>query len=126
MVTVVSRVLSVALVLFSTSSSGSAFAPSSRARATSNLNVASAESRTDISDLGRGMGGRIEEAFAAAKEKGEAAFVTFVTAGYPKAEGECCAAGAFPVLRTQLTRYSRLDWFGMICSSLIDNDCRHT
>ena len=30
----------------------------------------------------------LEEAFAAAKEKGEAAFVTFVTAGYPKAEGE--------------------------------------
>jgi len=89
MVTVVSRVLSVALVLFSTTSSASAFAPASRKPATtSHLNVASAESRTDISELGRGMGGRIEEAFAAAKEKGEAAFVTFVTAGYPKAEGE--------------------------------------
>ena len=36
----------------------------------------------------RGMGGRIEEAFAAAKDKGEAAFVSFVTAGYPTPEGE--------------------------------------
>ena len=34
------------------------------------------------------MGGRIEEAFANAKSKGEAAFVTFVTAGYPTADGE--------------------------------------
>jgi len=34
-----------------------------------------------------GNGGRIEQAFAAAKEKGEAAFVAFVTAGYPHAEG---------------------------------------
>jgi hypothetical protein len=35
----------------------------------------------------RGMGGRIEEAFATAKERGEAAFVSFVTAGYPSAKG---------------------------------------
>jgi len=34
----------------------------------------------------RGYGGRIEEAFASAKARGEAAFVTFVTAGYPRAE----------------------------------------
>lgn len=33
--------------------------------------------------MGRGMGGRIEQAFATAKDKGEAAFVSFVTAGYP-------------------------------------------
>jgi len=33
-------------------------------------------------------GSRIEEAFAAAKERGEAAFVTFVTAGYPSAKGK--------------------------------------
>jgi hypothetical protein len=33
------------------------------------------------------MGGRIEEAFATAKERGEAAFVSFVTAGYPSAKG---------------------------------------
>jgi len=32
------------------------------------------------------MGGRIENAFAAAKERHEAAFVTFVTAGYPSAK----------------------------------------
>lgn len=32
------------------------------------------------------MGGRIEEAFAAAKDKGEAAFVSFITAGYPTSE----------------------------------------
>lgn len=47
--------------------------------------VASAESRA-VSDMQRGMRGRIEDAFAAAKEKGEAAFVTFVTAGYPTAQ----------------------------------------
>lgn len=40
-----------------------------------------------VADMPRGMGGRIEEAFAAAKERGEAAFVTFVTAGYPTAAG---------------------------------------
>lgn len=34
----------------------------------------------------RGFGGRIEEAFAAAKDKGEAAFVSFITAGYPTKE----------------------------------------
>jgi len=34
-------------------------------------------------NMGRGMGGRIEQAFATAKDKGEAAFVSFVTAGYP-------------------------------------------
>lgn len=39
------------------------------------------------SDLKTVMGGRIEEAFRAAKERGEAAFVTFVTAGYPAAKG---------------------------------------
>jgi hypothetical protein len=39
-------------------------------------------------NMQRGMGGRIEEAFATAKDKGEAVFVSFVTAGYPKAEGK--------------------------------------
>lgn len=34
----------------------------------------------------RGLGGRIEETFASAKERGEAAFVSFVTAGYPSPE----------------------------------------
>ncbi len=36
----------------------------------------------------RGHNGRIEEAFARAKERGEAAFVTFVTAGFPEKNGE--------------------------------------
>jgi hypothetical protein len=36
----------------------------------------------------RGIGGRIEDAFAAAKAAGEAAFITFVTAGYPTAKGK--------------------------------------
>lgn len=36
-----------------------------------------------IAQMDRGVGGRIEEAFASAKERGEAAFITFVTAGYP-------------------------------------------
>ncbi len=36
----------------------------------------------------RGHGGRIEEAFASCKERNEAAFVTFVTAGFPVKEGE--------------------------------------
>lgn len=39
------------------------------------------------SDMRRGQGGRIEDAFAAAKDRGEAAFVSFVTAGYPNPEG---------------------------------------
>ena len=50
--------------------------------------VASAETPLAAADMERGMGGRIEEAFAAAKEKGEAAFVTFITAGYPAKEGK--------------------------------------
>ena len=40
-----------------------------------------------IENMRRGSGGRIEQAFATAKGKGEAAFVAFVTAGYPNAEG---------------------------------------
>merc|ERR1719251_852984 len=39
-----------------------------------------------ISEMRRGMGGRLEESFAAAKESGKAAFVSFVTAGYPSPE----------------------------------------
>jgi hypothetical protein len=40
-------------------------------------------------NMRRGIGGRIEDAFASAKDRGEAAFVSFVTAGYPSPEGEC-------------------------------------
>lgn len=49
--------------------------------------VASAES-VSIGDMAKGYDGRLEASFKAAKEKGEAAFVTFVTAGYPSAQGE--------------------------------------
>lgn len=55
-------------------------------KSNSQLNVASADSVT-VSEMERGVGGRIEAAFEAAKEKGEAAFVTFITAGYPTAQG---------------------------------------
>ncbi|KAL7497993.1 hypothetical protein ACHAWT_006848 [Skeletonema menzelii] len=37
-----------------------------------------------VQSMERGHNGRIEEAFAQAKERGEAAFVTFVTAGFPE------------------------------------------
>ena len=50
------------------------------------LNVASAES-VSVADMDRGIGGRLEEAFETAKAKGEAAFVAFITAGYPRQEG---------------------------------------
>ena len=48
--------------------------------------VSSAES-ISVADMQRGIGGRLEDAFETAKERGEAAFVTFVTAGYPRKEG---------------------------------------
>ena len=66
-----------------------AFQSASKVAATtkSALNVASVEIPA-VADMERGVGGRIEAAFAAAKEKGEAAFVTFVTAGYPTADGK--------------------------------------
>jgi tryptophan synthase len=48
-----------------------------------NLDTASAAAST----MKGGQGGRIEDAFRAAKAKGEAAFITFVTAGYPTAQG---------------------------------------
>jgi hypothetical protein len=56
----------------------------------SQLNVASADTIA-VADMERGVGGRIEAAFETAKEKGEAAFVTFITAGYPSAQGACLA-----------------------------------
>ena len=79
-------------VLLATTSVQSSFAFSaasipSQKFSNSALNVASVETPS-VADMERGVGGRIEEAFAAAKEKGEAAFVTFVTAGYPTAAGK--------------------------------------
>ena len=58
-----------------------------RGNAAFQVNVASAEP-TAVADMERGMGGRLEEAFETAKAKGEAAFVAFVTAGYPKKDGK--------------------------------------
>ena len=46
-----------------------------------------------ITDMQRGIGGRLEDAFQSAKERDEAAFVAFVTAGYPRAQGEYIYAG---------------------------------
>lgn len=40
-------------------------------------------SSESVDKMERGVGGRIEDAFASAKLRGEAAFVSFVTAGYP-------------------------------------------
>lgn len=51
------------------------------------LGVASADI-VAVADMERGVGGRIEAAFEAAKERGEAAFITFITAGYPTAQGK--------------------------------------
>lgn len=53
---------------------------------TTALGVASADP-VAVANMERGVGGRIEAAFEAAKTKGEAAFVTFITAGYPNAQG---------------------------------------
>jgi hypothetical protein len=60
-------------------------------RAAQNRNVFPSASTTvpDIADmLQRGIGGRIEDAFESAKKHGKAAFVTFMTAGYPCSQGE--------------------------------------
>lgn len=76
-------------VLAASTQSSLAFTPSAFQASTtvksSALNVAAVEAPS-VADMERGVGGRIEEAFASAKEKGEAAFVTFVTAGYPTAD----------------------------------------
>ena len=77
---------SLLLIGLLTSSVTTAFTPATHARPVTKLNVATT-APPSIADMERGVGGRIEEAFAAAKEKGEAAFVTFVTAGYPTKEG---------------------------------------
>ena len=75
------------LVWFGLASSVQAFTAANIPIKKTALKVASVDV-PPVSEMQRGVGGRIEEAFAAAKEKGEAAFVTFVTAGYPAAQGE--------------------------------------
>jgi hypothetical protein len=42
----------------------------------------------NVESMSRGHNGRIEHAFAKCKERNEAAFVTFVTAGFPSKEGK--------------------------------------
>jgi hypothetical protein len=53
----------------------------------SQLRMVASSETLSVADMQRGIGGRLEDAFEAAKERGEAAFVTFVTAGYPRADG---------------------------------------
>ena len=50
------------------------------------MNVASADTMS-VAGMERGVGGRIEAAFEASKEKGEATFISFITAGYPTRQG---------------------------------------
>lgn len=52
--------------------------------------VANAGSELDmgIAHLQRGSGGRLEDAFLVAKAEKKAAFVAFVTAGFPTAQGK--------------------------------------
>jgi hypothetical protein len=57
-----------------------------RSKSSFPLNVASTEAIA-VADMERGIGGRLEEAFESAKARGEAAFVAFITAGYPMKEG---------------------------------------
>ncbi len=54
----------------------------------SNNSTNSIRNMSAVQSMQRGHNGRIEEAFAQAKERGEAAFVTFCTAGFPVKEGE--------------------------------------
>lgn len=51
-------------------------------------NISINRNMSEVQSMQRGHNGRIEEAFAQAKERGEAAFVTFCTAGFPVKEGE--------------------------------------
>lgn len=51
-------------------------------------NISINRNMSAVQSMQRGHNGRIEEAFAQAKERGEAAFVTFCTAGFPEKDGE--------------------------------------
>ena len=54
---------------------------------TFNKMVANAGANIDMGVFSRGAGGRLEDAFLEAKIKSQAAFVAFVTAGFPTAQG---------------------------------------
>lgn len=65
-----------------------------------------------VESMQRGHNGRIEEAFAQAKARGEAAFVTFVTAGFPEKDGEStlrCVVHVFALM------YSRTVYILRVC-----------
>lgn len=49
--------------------------------------VATTDITDSPADMNKVIGGRIEEALQSAKDRGEAAFVSFMTAGYPTAQG---------------------------------------
>jgi tryptophan synthase alpha subunit len=53
----------------------------------------------------QGVGGRIEAAFEASKEKGEAAFISFITAGYPTAQGAYFEFFSYLAMRFQGSSY---------------------
>ena len=74
-------------------------------KSSSSLQVASADT-ISVADMERGVGGRIESAFEAAKTKGEAAFVTFITAGYPNAQGTFRLWHAFSEIFKQIIIYA--------------------
>jgi hypothetical protein len=74
-------------LLYKTLRSYKAISLRSPKTASTQLRVATTEP-ISVANMNRGIGGRLEDAFAASKERGEAAFITFVTAGYPRAEGE--------------------------------------
>jgi hypothetical protein len=67
--------------------------------------------------LGRGMGGRIEDAFAASKAKGEAAFITFVTAGYPTAQGKRARTN----LGLSLSLFLVRSLFAVVCKTAVNS-----
>ena len=51
-----------------------------------------------VDSMERGHNGRIEQAFAQAKERGDAAFITFVTAGFPDKDGEFIISNIYSCL----------------------------
>ena len=84
-------------VAFTVASSANSVASSSTPVVVAKGSVAASKTQLDMVtttaptapvDMERGIGGRIEDAFQSAKERGEAAFVAFITAGYPAKEGE--------------------------------------
>jgi len=61
----------------------------SRSTSTFPLHYAASTEAISVVNMERGIGGRLEEAFETTKSKGEAAFVAYITAGYPTKDGTC-------------------------------------